>query len=45
MNSALRRNNTPLPAQLPQRIPGILLPPDEMCLTKENYQVHFQNTL
>jgi transcription initiation factor TFIID subunit 9B len=35
---ALRRNQTPIPIP-PQRVPGVLLPPEEYCLLKENYQV------
>eukprot|EP01126_Amoeba_proteus_P001226 TRINITY_DN10346_c0_g1_i3.p1 TRINITY_DN10346_c0_g1~~TRINITY_DN10346_c0_g1_i3.p1 ORF type:complete len:134 (-),score=23.64 TRINITY_DN10346_c0_g1_i3:58-459(-) len=35
---ARRKNETPLPL-LQQRVPGVLLPPDEYCLLKENYQV------
>lgn len=35
---ALRRNQTAIPIP-PQRVPGVLLPPDEYCLLKENYQV------
>lgn len=35
---AKRKNAQPLPA-LPFKYPGVLLPPDEYCLIKENYQV------
>jgi len=38
MRMAKRKNAQPLP-QLPFKVPGVLLPPEEYCLLKENYQV------
>jgi len=33
-----RKNAQPLPP-LPYKVPGVVLPPEEYCLIKENYQV------
>jgi len=35
---ARRKNQQTIPP-LPYKVPGVSLPPDEYCLTKENYQV------
>jgi len=35
---AKRKNAQPLPS-LPYKVPGVVLPPEEYCLIKENYQV------
>jgi len=35
---ARRKNQQALPT-MPYKVPGVLLPPDENCLTKDNYQV------